>query len=71
MANPHRALQPRDALIIVDVQVDFCPGGALPIERGDEVVPVLNQWIRAASETGVPLYSTPRATGILCTTSVS
>lgn len=32
----------RDALLIVDVQNDFCPGGALAVPRGDEVVPVLN-----------------------------
>ena len=31
------------AFIIVDVQNDFCPGGALAVERGDEVVPVLNK----------------------------
>jgi nicotinamidase/pyrazinamidase len=35
-----------DALILVDVQRDFCPGGALPVPRGDEVVPPLNQWMR-------------------------
>jgi nicotinamidase/pyrazinamidase len=33
----------RDALIVVDVQRDFCPGGALAVPRGDEVVPVINQ----------------------------
>jgi nicotinamidase/pyrazinamidase len=32
----------KDALIIVDVQNDFCPGGALPVFRGDEVVPIIN-----------------------------
>jgi nicotinamidase/pyrazinamidase len=32
----------RQALIIVDVQKDFCPGGALAVPRGDEVVPVAN-----------------------------
>ena len=32
-----------DALIIVDVQNDFCPGGALAVGEGDEVVPVLNR----------------------------
>jgi nicotinamidase/pyrazinamidase len=30
------------ALIVVDVQVDFCPGGALSVPRGDEIVPVVN-----------------------------
>lgn len=32
-----------DALIIVDVQNDFCPGGALPVPGGDGVVPVINK----------------------------
>ena len=32
-----------DALIIIDVQNDFCPGGALEVPLGDQVVPVINQ----------------------------
>ena len=32
-----------DALIVVDVQADFCPGGALPVPDGDAVVPVINR----------------------------
>ncbi|HEV3470507.1 MAG TPA: nicotinamidase [Pyrinomonadaceae bacterium] len=35
----------RRALIVVDVQNDFCPGGALGVERGDEVVAPLNRLI--------------------------
>ena len=31
------------ALLIVDVQNDFCPGGALPVSEGDKVVPVINR----------------------------
>ena len=50
-------LKPGDALIVVDVQKDFCPGGALPIEKGDEVVPVLNRWIANAVARGVPVYA--------------
>ena len=30
-------------LIVVDVQNDFCPGGALAVPKGDEVVPVINR----------------------------
>jgi nicotinamidase/pyrazinamidase len=30
-------------LLIIDVQNDFCPGGALAVNGGDEVVPVINQ----------------------------
>ena len=37
-----------DALLIVDVQTDFCPGGALAIEEGDRVVPEINAWIDQA-----------------------
>lgn len=36
-------LRDGDALIVVDVQNDFCPGGSLAVPRGDEVVPVINQ----------------------------
>lgn len=32
----------RDALIVVDVQNDFCPGGSLAVPGGDEVIPVIN-----------------------------
>jgi nicotinamidase/pyrazinamidase len=31
-----------DVLLVVDVQNDFCPGGALAVPRGDEVVPIVN-----------------------------
>lgn len=33
----------KNALLIVDVQNDFCPGGALAVSAGDEVVPVINE----------------------------
>lgn len=36
------AFEPGDALLVVDVQNDFLPGGALGVAGGDEVVPVLN-----------------------------
>ncbi len=45
-------LSPQDALIVVDVQNDFCPGGLLAVEGGDEVVPVLNRWIDRAKQDG-------------------
>jgi nicotinamidase/pyrazinamidase len=35
-----------DALLITDIQKDFLPGGALPIENSDEIIPVLNDYIR-------------------------
>jgi nicotinamidase/pyrazinamidase len=35
-----------DALLITDIQKDFLPGGALPVASGDEIIPVLNGYIR-------------------------
>ena len=35
------------ALIVVDVQNDFCPGGALEVQNGDEVVPIINRISKA------------------------
>ncbi len=46
-----------DALLVVDVQNDFCPGGALAVPDGDAVIPVLNDWIEAAVAAGVPIYA--------------
>jgi nicotinamidase/pyrazinamidase len=36
------------ALIVIDVQNDFCPGGALAVAGGDEIVPVVNRLIETA-----------------------
>jgi len=48
---------PRSALLVVDVQKDFCPGGALAVPGGDRVVPVLNRHIAEASARGWPIYA--------------
>lgn len=50
-------LRPYDALLVVDVQNDFCPGGALAVGEGDRVVPVLNEWIEEARTIGVPVFA--------------
>jgi nicotinamidase/pyrazinamidase len=47
-----------DALIIVDVQRDFCPGGALPVPDGDQVIPVLNQYMQVFDHARAPIYAT-------------
>jgi nicotinamidase/pyrazinamidase len=47
-----------DALLIVDVQNDFCPGGALGVVEGDQVVPILNLWIEEAERRNIPIYIT-------------
>ncbi len=57
MIIPKEELKKGDALLLIDVQKDFCPGGSLAIEDGDAVVPILNDWIEAAEEAGIPVYA--------------
>ena len=40
----------KKALIIVDMQNDFCPGGALAVKGGEEIIPVINQYIKRFTE---------------------
>ena len=47
----------RDALVIVDVQNDFCPGGALAVSGGDAVVPVLNRYAECFVAAGAPVFA--------------
>lgn len=46
-----------DALIIVDVQNDFCPGGKLGLDEGDEVVPIINALIAQAQQADIPIFA--------------
>lgn len=48
--------QAKQALIVVDVQNDFCPGGTLAVAHGDEVVAPLNELIDEFLERGDPVY---------------
>lgn len=45
------------ALLIIDVQRDFCPGGKLPVPDGDRVVPVLNQYIQLFRQQRLPIFA--------------
>ena len=49
---------PRAALLVVDVQNDFCPGGALPVPGGDSVIPGLNMATSAFVRAGLPVFFT-------------
>jgi nicotinamidase/pyrazinamidase len=49
---------PGDALVIVDVQNDFLPGGSLAVPDGDEVISVINTWIRRFRAAGLPVFAT-------------
>jgi nicotinamidase/pyrazinamidase len=47
-----------DALVIVDVQRDFCPGGALAVPDGDAVVQPLNSYIEVFKSANLPIVAT-------------
>jgi len=48
----------KKALIVVDVQNDFCPGGSLAVSQGDEVVAPLNRLMKEFLDRGEPVYKT-------------
>jgi nicotinamidase/pyrazinamidase len=45
------------ALIVVDVQKDFCPGGALPAPGGDDIIPALNRHLAGARTRDMAVYA--------------
>ena len=51
-------LQSGDALLIVDVQNDFLPGGQLAVTDGDAVIAPLNRWIERFQAAGLPIFAT-------------
>lgn len=51
-------LSPGDALIILDVQNDFLPGGMLAVSRGNEIIPILNRYIALFHTHGLPIFAT-------------
>ncbi|WP_447980641.1 isochorismatase family protein [Candidatus Nitrospira bockiana] len=51
-------IEPGDALLVADVQNDFLPGGALGVSGGDEIVPVLLEYIARFHANGRPIFVT-------------
>ncbi len=47
-----------DALLVVDVQNDFLPGGSLAVPDGDAVVAPLNAWLARFAAAGRPIFAT-------------
>lgn len=47
-----------DALLVIDVQRDFLPGGSLAVPDGDQVVPVLNRYLRLFRTADLPIVAT-------------
>lgn len=53
----HEDMRTGDALLIIDLQKDFCKGGELAVKDADDVVPVVNVWIERALHGGVPVIA--------------
>jgi nicotinamidase/pyrazinamidase len=51
-------LQPGDALLVVDVQRDFLPGGSLAVPSGDAVIPALNRYLALWRDRALPVFAT-------------
>ena len=56
--TPRLDLRAGDALVVVDVQNDFLPGGSLPVAHGDEVVEPLNRTIAEFERARLPIVAT-------------
>lgn len=50
-------LEPTDALLIVDLQYDFLPGGSLGVPNGDQVLGPINRLIALFAQQGLPVYA--------------
>ncbi len=51
-------MEKKAALVIVDVQNDFCPGGALAVADGDQVAALLSDYAASFAAAGVPVFAT-------------
>ncbi len=47
----------KKALLIVDVQNDFCPGGALGVKDGDKIIPAINKYIKNFASKKLPIFA--------------
>ena len=56
MVTTNSSSSSKRALVVVDVQNDFCPGGALAVSKGDEVIAPLNKLIQEFLQKGEPVF---------------
>jgi len=50
------AMKKDKALVVVDLQVDFCPGGALGVADGDKIIPTINKYVELFSQHQLPIF---------------
>jgi nicotinamidase/pyrazinamidase len=58
--SKHQPFDPRagDALVVVDLQRDFLPGGALGVARGERVLAAMNDYLALFEARGLPVFAT-------------
>jgi len=44
------------ALLVVDIQNDFCPGGSLGVKDGDKIIPLINQYVELFLANDLPIF---------------
>lgn len=49
-------MQARKALLVVDIQNDFCPGGALGVREGDQIIPTVNKYVDLFLKNQLPVF---------------
>jgi nicotinamidase/pyrazinamidase len=52
------SIHPNSVLLVVDMQNDFLPGGALGVPDGDTIVPVINDYIHLFIDADMPVIAT-------------
>ena len=51
-------MEKKAALVIVDVQNDFCPGGSLAVAEGDRAALAINRYVSRFAAAGAPIFAT-------------
>jgi len=49
-------MQTKKALLVVDIQNDFCPGGALGVRKGDQIIPTVNKYVDLFLKNQFPVF---------------
>jgi len=46
------------ALLVIDMQNDFMPGGVLPVPEGDKIIPIINEYVELFNDNGYLIIAT-------------
>lgn len=57
MCSLNKGMKLKNALLIIDMQNDFCSGGTLSVPESDKVVPVINRYIKIFKKLQFPIFA--------------